>query len=365
MNGCLGAALLGLVLLGGEARACITPVFRYALERWEPSSYPLYVFHRGPLTTGDQTILGPLRQISETQRLANVTVLAVDVNAPLPKGVEPIWKAQTNASLPWMVLRYPDAEPEAPSAWAGPLTRDNARQLVDSPLRRAVAQGIAGGQSAVWVLLESGDQAQDDKAAALLATELKKAARVIELPPDPALDQTNGVALKVSFSLIRSPRNAPQEALFTHMLLSVDEELASLKTPVAVPIFGRGRALCALPGEQILPEVLKEAIAFMTGACSCEVKEMNPGLDLLMTADWDAAVAGKRLSDHPPPALMGLGGLVEKTDPTTNRTGKTSVVADVSVPPASGNWYRGLIWFGIGLVGVLVLATLFVVRGRR
>ena len=30
-----------------------------------------------------------------------------------------------------------------------------------------------------------------------------------------------------------------------------------------------------------------EASAYLCGACSCEIKEQNPGIDLLMTADWE------------------------------------------------------------------------------
>jgi hypothetical protein len=32
-----------------------------------------------------------------------------------------------------------------------------------------------------------------------------------------------------------------------------------------------------------------EVIEFISGACSCTVKEQNPGVDLLMRHDWDAA----------------------------------------------------------------------------
>ena len=52
------------------------------------------------------------------------------------------------------------------------------------------------------------------------------------------------------------------------------------------PIFGRGRVVPPATGEEIQPEAIREMAEFLTGPCSCEVKEMNPGYDLLLSADW-------------------------------------------------------------------------------
>jgi len=45
---------LAMVLASGAVLACSVPVFRYALERWEPSPYVLMVFHRGPMAPADK-----------------------------------------------------------------------------------------------------------------------------------------------------------------------------------------------------------------------------------------------------------------------------------------------------------------------
>ena len=42
------------------------------------------------------------------------------------------------------------------------------RQLLESPLRREIAKRILAGESAVWVLIESGDAAKDEAALELL-----------------------------------------------------------------------------------------------------------------------------------------------------------------------------------------------------
>lgn len=353
----------GLALLApGAARACITPVFRYALERWEPSPYHLLLFHRGPLRTNETALLEALQQMGAGQGPANLAVTPVDLAGPLDDATRQIWQAQTNPPLPRLVLRFPDTGPDAPSAWSGPLQKEKLRELVDSPLRREVARRIAAGQAAVWVLLECGDKAQDDAAAARVETELKKAARTIELPPDPALDQTNATQLKVEFSLLRVPNQDPAEALFVQMLLAVDPDLAEMKSPVAVPIFGRGRALCALPGPQITPPTLKEALAFLTGACSCEAKELNPGLDLLMAAKWDDAVQGRRLSDPPLPELIGLGSV---TAPLKVTNAPPVVAAAAPTDAGQGRLARNLIYFSLGILVVVGLTTVVLSKSRK
>jgi hypothetical protein len=64
--------------------------------------------------------------------------------------------------------------------------------------------------------------------------------------------------------------------------------------PLAFPVFGRGIVLYALVGKGISPETIKSASSFIVGPCSCQVKEQNPGFDLLLSHDWDGAV-GKQL----------------------------------------------------------------------
>jgi hypothetical protein len=54
-------------------------------------------------------------------------------------------------------------------------------------------------------------------------------------------------------------------------------------------IYGRGRALFSCLGDGIHRDNLIQDIDFVTGACSCTVKEQNPGVDLLMRYNWDMA----------------------------------------------------------------------------
>ena len=72
--------------------------------------------------------------------------------------------------------------------------------------------------------------------------------------------------------------------------------------PVVFPIFGRGRVLCALSGPNINASGLAECATFLSGACSCQVKELNPGVDLLMHVNWDELLdaAVEQAAKNPP-----------------------------------------------------------------
>lgn len=98
---------------------------------------------------------------------------------------------------------------------------------------------------------------------------------------------------KVIFSILRLSRKDPAERAFIRLLNSVDKDLdqsEAVKQPMIFPLFGRGRALGALVGEGIESENIMRACALLVGPCACEIKHQNPGVDMLFTADWPAAV---------------------------------------------------------------------------
>ena len=109
--------------------------------------------------------------------------------------------------------------------------------------------------------------------------------------------------LLVNFPVVRLERAALAEGPFVRMLLNSEPELGKVQGPIAFPIFGRGRLLCSLHGDDLSAGRLGDVARFLRAACSCRVKELNPGVDLLMAADWDDMLA------HPPTTILaGAGG---------------------------------------------------------
>jgi hypothetical protein len=182
--------------------------------------------------------------------------------------------------------------------------------LTDSPIRQELVRRLASGQTAVWLLLESGDAEKDVPAANLVSQELKNLEQTLELPeltasPDDSLAVQ--LPLEVKFSVLRVPRNDAEQALVA-MLIGSEPDLAERSDPMVFPVFGRGRALLPLIGAGITAHNIHDAAEFLAGPCSCQVKEQNPGFDPLLAADWDGlcrqtAIRSHRLSAHRRPSL--------------------------------------------------------------
>jgi len=344
----LSLALLCLAAAAPRASACSIPVFRYALERWAPEPYEAVVFHKGPLAADVAATLDWLRKASQADApYTNVAVETVDLAAKPSEAALALWKAEGSPETPWLVLRYPqwgrwypkqgDKEPAPGSepapetdhkAWHGRLDPTLVKALVDSPSRQEVARQIIGGASAVWLFLESGHKDKDEAAARVLTETLKQMEKELRLPdptdgggfgepdPSPASGDREGLAnLKVSFPLVRLSRSSPGEGHFIETLLGIEPDLKKLDKPIALPIFGRGRCLYAFVGDGINADNVSEACGFIVGPCACQVKAMNPGIDLPMQADWDACLEGRPPTEPEPPPLTSAAALAPVVEP--------------------------------------------------
>jgi hypothetical protein len=323
----------------GEALSpptCNIPVFRYALERWHSSPYDVVVFHRGPLNDEGKAALNLLRGSG-----ANVDVDRIDVAEPVPAKRQALL-AKLNLELPCMAAIFPGSDLVA---WSGPLTKETATRLTDSPARKEIVRRLLSGDSAVWILLECGEKAKDDAAAALLDKELTALETQLKLPKAAADDPPllSEVPMRIDFSTFRLSRTDPAEKALVTMLLNSD---TGLEGPIAFPIFGRGRALWAMAGKGLNADMISEAGMFLTGACSCEAKELNPGVDLLFAADWESGLSA------PPPKEPVPVPLLKPREPEPEPA--------PAGPAPKEESSKGLLWGALAVAGVLVAIT-----GRR
>ena len=315
-------AAVVLCLLAVVAEACSVPVFRYALERWQSDPYEVFVFHRGKLTADQQASVDRLTRDGEAGKtFANVRMPTCDLdNNPDPDLLE-LWKAQKTETTPFMAVHYPVASRNPAPVWKGPLADSNVTALLKSPMRKTIADRLIKGHTSVFVLLESGDAAADDKAATLLIARLAHLEKNLKLPEISEEDIAQGLVLidpedlKVKFSLLRLSRKNAAESMFIEMLLSSEDDLREEKPqPMAFPIFGRGRALYALVGKGINNDTIDAAGADLTGPCTCTIKEQNPGIDMLMPVAWDELIEMLPQADKPLPPLVGLTGFGEEPE---------------------------------------------------
>jgi hypothetical protein len=341
------------------AQACNIPVFRYAIDHWPSDPYRLTVFHRGPLAAEHRDALQALEKQADGDFPAIVLEL-VDL-AKNPGGAEDLPTPPADAELPWLVVRYPTPTRIEVPIWSGPLRAEVAAALLDSPARREIARRIRGGDSAVWVLLASGDPEKDAAAEKLLRVEVQRLARELKLPEraDAPEDQLpDERPMKLAFSVLRVARNDPAEAMLVRMLLNTEDDLPGRSDPMVFPVFGRGRAMPALVGAGITTGNIEDAARFLAGPCSCEVKRDNPGVDLLLTADW-GSVATNPASGPPVPA--GTTVPIPRPSPPP---AKEVLPPAASEPPSASP--RALLLAAIGVAGVLAAFTgTMVLRSRR
>jgi hypothetical protein len=212
----------------------------------------------------------------------------------------------------------------------------------------------------VWVLLDSGDAAKDTAAARLIEERLKYLESVLQLPKLEAQDIANGLVsvgqegLRLEFSLLRLSRNNPNERPFIQMLLGAEADLDEMKAPIVFPVFGQGRALYALVGDGIKDETIEKAATFLIGKCSCEVKEQNPGMDLLLAADWKTIVESQ---------TAGIPDL-----PTMAELTKSAPETVTISPPADEDVNEGRStpkWIVISVLALLALSAITLFSRRR
>ena len=321
------------LLLASPADACTTPVFRYALENWPASPFEVVVFHRGPQSAREAALV---RRLSPDAPKANVRVRSYDVGGAMPPAIREAWKqAGKGQSLPCVVALYPEEARESP-AFVVPLDADTAPLIVDSPARRELIRRLGQGDSAVWIVLGKGEE------AAFLEGQLARLEKDIVLPElDPAFPLLASIPLKLRFSVLRLDRVDPKEAIFVRSLLASADGLNGVRGPIVFPVFGRGRVLVGIHGKQLTAANVERWASFLCGPCSCRVKESNPGIDLLLRADWESLLD---ISDPPredKPARVAIP------------PGQTAPEGEPEPPADSLAW----LWVVLGVAGVGALAT--------
>ena len=356
-------ALVLLVLLLTLARAaecCTVPVFRYALDHWEPDRYLL----TAPANALENPALAP-------------ALRALRGNSPV--NLELRTDAPPNSPA---TLTFPRS---VTPVFTGPLDAATLARLTNSPARREIARRLLAGDSAVWVLVESGPREANDAKAAALTKRLKFLEQVARLPVidpnDPTSKLGPGPALRLGFSLLRVPSagdlqspslandsngrrlqtaGTADETPFLKMLAGPKADAELTQGPWLAVIFGRGRVLGAWPAADFGDEELEEACLFLLGACSCRVKEQNPGWDLLMNMDWaEELQAAAVKASSTPASAANPPAATPKSNPTNAAQTVTIASTAKSDAAAPKPGAPTALWLGAtacALVGLFLFA---------
>jgi hypothetical protein len=209
----------------------------------------------------------------------------------------------------------------------------------------------------VWLFLASGNSDEDTKAYIALTNALALAEQELALPEgvveasgditggdevpalgpggmiDPINQLGSAIPLKIDFDTDRVTHGQPEEPVLLASLLHLEPDLLELKDkPMVFAVFGRGRAIEPLVGAGINEQNIMDMSFYLCGPCSCQIKSMNPGKDLLVACDWEGALSGETLIEEKElPPLSGTADLTD-TPPEDAPTGIVEIAAAASLP---------------------------------
>ncbi|HNT35668.1 MAG TPA: hypothetical protein PKH07_11795, partial [bacterium] len=299
--------------------ACEIPVYEYALRFWSQDDYLFLIYHKGVLSESQQSLADSLTQSASDT--ANFLLRTVDLETNEdPQVLSLLKEMPESADLPRMSVHYPISARISKELFSMKLSRESVEILLNSPLRSEIARRLMAGDAAVWVLLESGEGKADDSAAQLIQSVFEESdfsPETTDSFSDADSDVVEGVAsdAEPAFSLLRLPRNEPEERTLIELLLNTESDLKDASAPIAFPIYGRGRVLYALVGKGITRRNVEEACRFITGPCSCLAREDNPGIELLMNFNWESAVEKQIGQAEIPMSLSSVSSLIEAVSP--------------------------------------------------
>ncbi len=258
--------------------ACNTPVFQYALLRWNPEPYRIFVFYKSNFSP-DQ--LQAIKLLEPLEQRSLIIYKQIDINS-LSNADNPIkylWRTIKgefpHLQLPIIVVRFPVSE-RNDNIYVDSLSISAIKQIISSPVRIEIADKLANG-AIVWLISLTHDKTHNAKIKKILSDELNAYSQ--------RYSQAN--LSKLEFAIIELKRDDKNENFIFKLLAKIYPALTNTNEIIAFPIFGRGRILFPIPEKKLTHKAIFAACDFMTGPCACEIKDQNPGIDLLLNVDWD------------------------------------------------------------------------------
>ncbi|GAB6166862.1 hypothetical protein JCM19992_28620 [Thermostilla marina] len=119
--------------------------------------------------------------------------------------------------------------------------------------------------------------------------------------PDSAYLPTDLAVLPLKATVVSLDPDDKNETWLLRMLSHLRNPESDPDAPAVYAVFGRGRTLPALVGDEINPDNMLAVLDFLAGACSCTVKAQNPGCELVFRWNWDETAEKIAATD---PSLM-------------------------------------------------------------
>lgn len=306
---------IAVALTATIAIACNVPVFRYALERWRPDLCQVIVFHDAEFSEAQETILRSLEvKVIDKGGTANAEIVRSHIGSDKDRQRNELWtslREQRNTTLPFVVIQSSQGSGKILNHWHGKLEDTPKANLFVSPVRRELSRRLLSGDSVVWLMLKSNNPTKNQAVRDLLTVELDRLSKTLQLPDGiglPGSELYSEVPLFLKFTVVEVDPKDPGEELLIRLLS--DFRTDAQNEPMLAPVFGRGRALEVIPAKQLNAGLIEDLTMFLCGACSCQVKERNPGFDLLLSTNWNLELYGD--DGETPPSVTTLERALSK-----------------------------------------------------
>jgi hypothetical protein len=344
-------------------------------------------FKQGTPQASDGQLARLVGKLSEGDSAANVVLdtfdPAHDKIEEMPEPVQAAWKAREDAAPAYVVLT-----PQGVELFAGRLESSLLRPMTDSPVRQKLCRQLDGGKAVVFLFVPGKDPAENRRAQRAVEDLIAQpGVAAIVAPPGVAAGangapagandaaavcpgggggivspggQAGGVSpgghaggvspgghagqrdsaeeliaqpLPVKLGLIEVLRSDPAETWLIRAMMTIEPDLAGLvDQPMVFAVYGRARMLEPYVGKGITVDNLTQLVQFVAGACSCQVKDSNPGLDLLTTWNWNATAQRLAAQESNSPLDPASGGYAEidagqKTGATAGLSSSAQITA--------------------------------------
>ena len=355
------------LLCSSATSACKVPVFRYALERWPADQYRIVAIVDEP--DGETAeVLQAIERLRDSD--ANVEIEVVRLNELSEAELWQVEGLENTDETPLLQVYYPARNGQRKLCWSGELNTHHVNAWSDSPLRRQIASDIQSGVSAVWVVVEGSDEEQNLRLIANVEQAIDEAASEISIPegvirrqdaarylkdnPSASMDDVlrSDIPLRIDFRIRLLKHDDADELALRAMIQGLAD---SPPTPFVFPVFGRGRMIEPLTMAQYDSQSVVGACRYMVGECSCSVKALSPGVDLLLNTHWQSHLGdGVVMIDaSPTPSKISIptGGPVAKAP-----------VAKATTPPPTMDSHANPDWRRPALAGIALILLITAAR---
>jgi len=345
----LGLAVLAILWQAATAQACSTPVYRYAMYNWPASPYRAFYFYRGEPAEEFQAINQSINELGEAMPApANIFVDSINLDETemdkLPQPIIEALESYEDGEPPHLVFT-----PRGVNVFSGRLDEATLKAMTESPARTRIGELLDEGNATVMLFVPGKDPKETTRVEKEIQELLRRGAageipveEFFAMPPMPAgpdgegADEDAAVAGALKLATLKVERSDPAEKWLIRLLMTIEPDLNDLaEEPMVFAVYGRGRALEPYVGEGITADNLTEVVMFLGSACSCTVKGMNPGADLLLKWDWDATA--ERMAQNDPAFNMppyGYGEYYYPDDVQDAEPSDDTELADDTEPAA-------------------------------